>query len=69
MSEKKKRIRINLTVRFWIFYSLGLVLIFLIFFGIAQGWYGPMPSFEELENPERNLASEVYSDDGYLLGT
>jgi len=69
MSEKKKRIRINLTVRFWIFYSLGLVLIFLIFFGIAQGWFGPMPSFEELENPERNLASEVYSDDGHLLGT
>ncbi len=28
-----------------------------------------MPSFEELENPERNLASEVYSEDGYLLGT
>ena len=59
----------NLTVRFWIFYSLGLVLAFLVFFGIARGWFGDMPSFEELENPERNLASEVYSDDGYLLGT
>jgi len=28
-----------------------------------------MPSFEELENPESSLASEIYSDDGVLLGT
>ena len=27
-----------------------------------------MPSFEELENPKSNLASEVYSSDGKLLG-
>lgn len=27
-----------------------------------------MPGFEELENPENNLAAEVYSDDGVLLG-
>jgi penicillin-binding protein 1A len=29
---------------------------------------GPMPTFEELENPENSLAAEVYSDDGVLLG-
>ncbi|MBE3086825.1 MAG: transglycosylase domain-containing protein [Bacteroidetes bacterium] len=29
---------------------------------------GPMPSFDELENPEYYLASEVYSEDGVLLG-
>jgi penicillin-binding protein 1A len=28
-----------------------------------------MPSFEELENPDSNLASEIYSADGVLLGT
>ena len=28
-----------------------------------------MPTFEDLENPERNLASEVYSTDGKILGT
>ena len=27
-----------------------------------------MPSFRELENPEYNLAAEVYSEDGVLLG-
>jgi penicillin-binding protein 1A len=28
-----------------------------------------MPTFEELENPKSNLASEIYSADGKLLGT
>ena len=27
-----------------------------------------MPTFEDLENPENNLASQVYSEDGKLLG-
>ncbi|MEN8225510.1 MAG: transglycosylase domain-containing protein, partial [Bacteroidota bacterium] len=66
---KVKRIKINFIVRFWALYALVLIILFLIFFGIARGWFGDMPSFEELENPERNLASEVYSEDGYLLGT
>lgn len=69
MSEEKKQIRFNYLFRFWVIYILSLVLAFVIFLGIAQGWFGYMPSFEELENPDRNLASEVYSEDGYLLGT
>ncbi len=68
MSEKKRR-KISYIFRFWLLYFGSLVLAFVIFLGIAQGWFGNMPSFEELENPERNLASEVYSDDGYMLGT
>ncbi len=50
-------------------YFVSLTLVVLIFTGVARGWFGYMPSFEELENPERNLASEIYSSDGYLLGT
>lgn len=44
-------------------------------FGIAcgvwfasMGWFGPLPSFEELENPQQNLATEIYASDGVLLG-
>ncbi len=69
MSEEKKHIRFSYLFRFWVIYILSLVVAFVIFLGIAQGWFGYMPSFEELENPDRNLASEVYSEDGYLLGT
>ena len=69
MSEEKKRKILNYIVRFWIIYFAILGIVFLIFFGISQAWFGYMPSFEELENPERNLASEVYSSDDYMLGT
>lgn len=39
-----------------------------LFFLIAKGYLGFMPSFEELENPENILASEVLASDGKLLG-
>ncbi|MBE9484789.1 MAG: penicillin-binding protein, partial [Bacteroidetes bacterium] len=69
MSGEKKRKILNYIIRFWIIYFAMIGIVFLIFFGISQGWFGYMPSFEELENPERNLASEVYSSDDYMLGT
>src|SRR5574344_1183696 len=48
----------------------GGVLLFLVafFFFLSIGWLGFMPSFEELENPNANQASEVYAADGELLG-
>ncbi|MFO7614816.1 MAG: transglycosylase domain-containing protein [Bacteroidales bacterium] len=55
--------------RFWILYLFSLLLLFLFFVGIAHEVFGPMPSFEELENPQTNLATEIYSSDGILLGT
>ena len=33
------------------------------------GVFGRMPSFEELENPRSNLATEIYSEDGKVIGT
>jgi len=35
----------------------------------ASGLFGKMPSFEELENPKSNIATEIYSEDGKILGT
>ncbi len=35
----------------------------------ACGVFGRMPSFEELENPKSNLATEIYSADGKVIGT
>ncbi len=49
---------------------VALVIAALIFFfGLANSWFGSMPGFDELENPNTNLASEIYSADGVLLGT
>jgi penicillin-binding protein 1A len=35
----------------------------------ALGWLGFMPTIEDLQNPSRDLASEVISEDGKILGT
>ena len=50
-----------------VFVPIGLVLFILIL--TALGVFGRMPSFEELENPKSNLATEVFSDEGKVLGT
>jgi len=34
----------------------------------SMGWFGPLPYFEELENPQQNLATEIFASDGVLLG-
>lgn len=52
----------------WISFFSGIALMVIIFYFISIGWFGFMPSFEELENPKSNLASEIYSSDQVLLG-
>jgi penicillin-binding protein 1A len=53
---------------FWSLFTLPFVLIIVLFILISMEKLGPMPSFEELENPDNSLAAEVYSDDRILLG-
>jgi len=52
----------------WRLFLGGLVAIFLIFMLAALDVFGTLPTFEELENPENNLATEVISIDGETLG-
>lgn len=71
-SEKKKSGKkkfFNYLFKLWFLFLAGLAFIFLLFYGVANEWFGAMPSFEELENPQSNLASEVISSDGELMGT
>ncbi|MFN3556271.1 MAG: penicillin-binding protein 1A [Bacteroidales bacterium] len=68
--SKKKPENFNKYLKvFWIIVFSPGILGILIFGTIALGLWGFMPSFEELENPKSNLASEIYSSDGQLLGT
>tara|TARA_R110001583_G_scaffold103863_3_gene251114 strand:+ start:1824 stop:4112 length:2289 start_codon:yes stop_codon:yes gene_type:complete len=53
---------------FWITILGGTSTLILIFLLASWGVFGTLPSFEELENPEKNLASEVISIDGKTLG-
>lgn len=34
----------------------------------SSGVFGPLPTFEQLENPKNNLATEILSEDGVVLG-
>ena len=55
-------------ILFWILFALPFVFVIFLFVMISNEKLGPMPSFNELENPQNNLAAEVYSEDGVLLG-
>lgn len=55
-------------ILFWCAVIIPMGLFTLLIYGTAHEWFGELPSFEELENPKSNLASEVYTSDGKVLG-
>ena len=52
----------------WRLFFMGIVGLFLLFGGAALEWYGPMPDLQQLENPKTNLATQIISSDGEILG-
>ncbi len=53
----------------WIVAMTPLVALAVMLSLTAIGAFGRMPSFEELENPKSNLATEVYADNGQVIGS
>ncbi|WP_299533819.1 transglycosylase domain-containing protein [Ulvibacterium sp.] len=53
---------------FWILFATGIVSVAFLFLLASWGFLGEMPTFERLENPQTNLASEIISSDGKTLG-
>ena len=60
---QKKAIKI-----IWISFFSGIVLTIFFMWGVSLGMLGYMPDIAELENPKSEVASEIYSEDGVLLG-
>ncbi len=52
----------------WSAFFIGIGSIILIIVMANWGVFGKMPSIQELENPSASLASQVYADDGTLMG-
>jgi penicillin-binding protein 1A len=52
----------------WSVFFYGLLFVLLVFAAANFGLFGKMPSLKDLENPEADLASEVYTADGKLMG-
>ena len=40
----------------------------LMMWAVTAGMFGSLPTFDELENPQSNIATEIFSSDGQLLG-
>ena len=57
------------TITFWKIVIGCIAFGIILLFSIGLGLFGELPSFRDLENPKSNLASEVLSDDGEVLGT
>ncbi len=66
----KNKIRIRkFLLWFWGIIAFFIFSVVFLFFLIAEGYLGVMPSFEELENPKNSLATQIYSSDHKVLGT
>ncbi len=53
---------------FWRIFLGGFVFFILLLLMINWGWLGSMPDLEDIENPTASLASQVYAQDGTLMG-
>ncbi|SEK71718.1 penicillin-binding protein 1A [Aquimarina amphilecti] len=54
---------------FWITFASGIFLVMLIFLFASWGYFGEMPGFDDLENPQNDLATQIISSDGKQIGT
>jgi len=67
----REKLDIKKKIRWWLWGLISFVFlsVTLLYIFISIEVFGPMPTFEELENPKSNLASEVISEDHKVLGT
>lgn len=64
----KKRNYTRYILWFWSLFTIGVLSVAFLFLLAGWGVFGTMPTFEELENPETNVATEIFSSDGKTLG-
>lgn len=64
MKAKTKKIVVN-CIWIVIFGPIAALILFIFFVGV----FAEIPSFEELENPKSNLATELISEDGAIINT
>ena len=71
MTKKKKKTAPNYRsakIFFWSLFVVGILAITAVFSFAALGFLGPMPDLQQLENPKTNLATQIISSDGEILG-
>ena len=67
-SFKKSLLTIFLKYCLPAFIFIPFLILLVCLFCASRGIWGPLPDFQELENPETNLATEILSSDNEILG-
>ena len=67
-TKSKRGLRSWIIIAMWTVVAVGVVSLTSLFLMAKYEVLGPMPSFEELENPKTNLATQIFSEDGEVLG-
>ncbi len=68
-TQKKGTVSAKTIHWIWLLCFAPVTMVVVMMLLAAVGAFGRMPSFEELENPKSNLATEIYSEDGKVLST
>ena len=68
VNEKKSFQPTKAVKVFWKIFLYAWGSFFLLIFLIYMGLFGKLPSIEELENPSMMSSSEIYAEDGTLMG-
>ncbi|MFT5079245.1 penicillin-binding protein 1A [Patiriisocius sp. Uisw_047] len=67
--KKSKTTGVGKHIRtFWMLFTTGIGVVFLVFLLASWGAFGALPDETSLENPEKNLATEIVGSDGVVLG-
>lgn len=66
--ETKKKIDRVFKWIFWVGFASPFIAMTVILSMVWNGYYGDLPTFEELESPKSNTASDLIADDGSILG-
>ena len=70
-ANKNKRVSLRriVIIALWSLMAAGIIAVAGLFMLAKSEILGPMPTFDELENPKTNLATQIYSEDGEIIGT
>ncbi|MEO8853491.1 MAG: transglycosylase domain-containing protein [Ginsengibacter sp.] len=66
VNNKKNSIKPSVKI-LWAMVAIGFALFTLVLAAANFGLFGKLPSLQELENPQANLATEIYANDGKTL--
>ena len=72
-SQPKSQNKLKLITRIaWVFFLVGIIGFPIYIWAVSVNYnnlFGELPSYSQLENPEQNLTSTVYTADGVQLGS